>query len=1022
MDRVLLRAAMLGACAALVACASRSLAAEEITNSIGMKLLLIPAGEFRMGSLEAEDGREDDEGPAHRVRIARPFAIGATEVTQAQYEKVAGKNPSRFQGEDRPVERVTWDDAVAFCAKLTEIERKAGKLAAGEVYRLPTEAEWEYACRAGTSGPFGSGGDARALGRHAWFAGSSDDETHPAGRKEPNAWGLRDMHGNVSEWCADWYGEYSEAAVADPKGPADGEERVIRGGAWTDEASACRSAYRSMNAPGESFANVGFRVVRTVAAKPPDPSSSGSAPPAGEIANAIGMKLVRIPAGTFMMGSSAIEDGHRDTEGPRREVTIARPFYMSATEVTQAQYQAVTGANPSGLQGADLPVTGVSWDDAVSFCRRLTDGERRMGRLPEGEEYRLPTEAEWEYACRAGSDHAYTFGLDAEKLGEYAWYSKSRGAVAQSPVARKKPNPWGLYDMHGNVQEWCADWFRYTYPDRPEADPKGPPGGKDRVVRGGDSFDDASYCRSASRFWQRPEKGYPDVGFRIIRAARPESGKDRQIANSLGMHLVLIPAGGFIMGARRYGEDAPPVEMPQHLVRISRPFYIGAAEVTRGEFARISGDDPSTIEGADLPIAGIPWEIATAFCKQLTQNERRAGLLRDGEEYRLPTEAEWEYVCRAGTTYAYFFGPRVHETSSYAWHEGNAGKKVHPVAEKGSNPWGLYDMMGNLWEWCADWFGPYAPEPVEDPRGPSSGEERVLRGGSFNDDEGACRSAARASCPPAGRHDNIGFRVVRTTPPVAAPSGPRESLARGSSGDKEIRNTIGQPLVLIPAGRFPMGSPLTEKDRGIDENAPFAVRLTKGFYIGATEVTQAEFEAAMGPGVNPSEDREPQGPVESVSWYDAVAFCRKLTEMERRSGNLKEGEEYRLPTEAEWEYACRAGTETAYSFGDDPEGLEDHARFGKGGAGMVASGEPNPWGLYDMYGNVEEWCADWYDRSSPGEPVDDPKGPESGTRRVIRGGSFHSEAKECRSAARASQGPEDRDNSTGFRIVRTIRS
>jgi formylglycine-generating enzyme required for sulfatase activity len=186
------------------------------------------------------------------------------EVTQAQYEKVMGKNPSYFQGAvvgnenaDLPVEMVSWDDAVEFCKKLSELpdEKKAGR-----VYRLPTEAEWEYACRAGSKTAYSFDDEEGLLPEYGWFNRNSSRRTHTVGLLEPNAWGLYDMHGNVWEWCSDRHGEYPKGAVSDPTGPKEGSYRVYRGGSWDDEAALCRSAYRRRNDPSDRIINLGFRV------------------------------------------------------------------------------------------------------------------------------------------------------------------------------------------------------------------------------------------------------------------------------------------------------------------------------------------------------------------------------------------------------------------------------------------------------------------------------------------------------------------------------------------------------------------------------------------------------------------------------------------------------------------------------------------------------------------------------------------------------------------------------------------
>lgn len=210
----------------------------------------IPAGEFLMGSANGSDS----EKPAHRVVLSRGFEMGKYEVTQAQWEAVMRSNPSRFKGSDLPVEQVSWEDVQLFLQAMN-VKRD------GYVYRLPTEAEWEYAARARTSGDYGGSGDLAEMG---WHSGNSEEKTHPVGGKKANAWGLNDMHGNVWEWCQDWYDKdyYKNSPTTDPQGPGTGSRRVCRGGGWSYSADRCKSASRAHPAPGDRHPFVGFRLVR----------------------------------------------------------------------------------------------------------------------------------------------------------------------------------------------------------------------------------------------------------------------------------------------------------------------------------------------------------------------------------------------------------------------------------------------------------------------------------------------------------------------------------------------------------------------------------------------------------------------------------------------------------------------------------------------------------------------------------------------------------------------------------------
>ncbi len=225
---------------------------KTLANSIGMEFVLIPAGTFQMG---AADG-EKDERPVRQVTISQPFYLGKYEVTQGQWQAVMGNNPSLFQGDPNlPVEQVWWTDVKEFIRKLNAKEGH-------NKYRLPTEAQWEYAARAGTTTRYSFGNEATQLGQYAWYKDNADGRTHPAGQLKPNPWGLYDIHGNVWEWVQDWYQRYQSGAVTDPPGPKTGTHRMRRGCAWNNAANICRTANR-YSAPGYRDDFLGFRLLRT---------------------------------------------------------------------------------------------------------------------------------------------------------------------------------------------------------------------------------------------------------------------------------------------------------------------------------------------------------------------------------------------------------------------------------------------------------------------------------------------------------------------------------------------------------------------------------------------------------------------------------------------------------------------------------------------------------------------------------------------------------------------------------------
>jgi len=484
-------------------------------NSIDMEFVLIPSGEFDMGSPSNEIGRSDNEGPVHEVRILDNFYMGKYEVTQKQWSDVMGSNPSYNEGDDLPVERVSWDDVQEFIRKLNEKEGT-------DKYRLPSEAEWEYVARAGTTTRYSFGDDSSKLGEYAWYVDNSDRITHPVGQKRSNPWGLYDMSGNVMEWVQDeWHDDYDGA-------PSDGSawesgvgysRRVIRSGSENLDVWYCRSAFRYDSGPADLNTGLGFRLLKEFN------DTHDFSYPQGEVVpeliestpvlsfnqntrtNSIGMEFVQIPAGEFYMGLPSNEIYLYSS--PVHHVTISNEFYMGKYEVTQNQWLEVMGTDPSYFKGGKLPVEKVSWVDVQEFIRKLNDKEGT-------DKYRLPSEAEWEYAARAGTTTIYSFGDDESKLGDYAWYGEKLVGNTH-PVGNKKPNYWGLYDMYGNVFEWVQDEWHVDYDGAPSDGSAWEDGnGIFFVFRGGSWDANAQMCGSANRGSTGSGAQYTHLGFRLL--------------------------------------------------------------------------------------------------------------------------------------------------------------------------------------------------------------------------------------------------------------------------------------------------------------------------------------------------------------------------------------------------------------------------------------------------------------------------------------------------------------------------
>lgn len=592
-------------------------------------------------------------------------------------------------------------------------------------------------------------------------------------------------------------------------------------------------------------------------------------------------------------------------------------------------------------------------------------------------------------------------------------------------------------------------------------------------------------------------------------------GKELVHTNSVGMKMMLLPPGEFTMGRteeqldtlltmvksdpklkRSYGGQVvwSMLMMPGHRVRLTKPFYMGATEVTVGEFRKFADASGYKTEAEQGLNGGVPykgrqpqstWRKPMAWRKDYKQKDGEPVLHlcyndcvalcrwlsgKEGREYCLPTEAEWEYGCRAGTTTPWSLGdwkdvPRVAHEYAY-WSEGPQGKHEVPrsVAQGKPNAFGLYDMHGNVWEYVADWWHRmyYKESPLNDPTGPDSQDEkgdqrRIIRGSSFDWDSWGGDSAYRMRISQrSNQHPHMGFRVamrikgVEGVPPAVDPKDELRrkqrdpgaesaevvaALKRGAVKDKlakdltvDLGGGVKMEFVLIPAGTFLRGS-----DKGFkDEQPVHRVVISKPFYMAKYETTTSQWEAIMGKNerleeLRKAKDHDGVGPnkaMNEMSWTECQDFARKLKAK-------APGHAFALPTEAQWEYACRAGSTTAFHFGDDDKALGDYAWFhgnmnwpgqpgfkGKMFYHDVGMKKPNAFGLYDMHGGVWEWCADRYD---PGyyftSPLVDPKGPEKGMFRVLRGGSWFRYAKYGRSSYRKFFHPDGDGDATTAYIV-----
>lgn len=1052
----------------------------DLYKTSRLVLRRIPAGEFTMGSPATELGRGANE-TQHQVAVTRDFYVGIFEVTQKQWALVTGGRASAFAGELRPVESLSWDDirggtwpdgvpgAATFLGKL--------KQKTGLVFDLPTEAQWEYACRAGTTTALNSGdnltsaskdGKLNLLGRYYYNQNDAKNkytQNHTnVGSYQPNAKGLYDMHGNVWEWCLDWEGaEFKDAT--DPVGQVAGKKRIVRSGGWGNQASSCRSASRSSSTPATRSSNLGFRIVRSAAALP--------------------VTKLAVSPSTWQV----------PREGGGLSIVLAsNNAWTAVSDQAWLSMDKASGKNDDRIGLAAAPnMTATARTATVTFT-----------------------------AGTAVATVVVTQAAGPAQGSLYLVIDLSGGATASS---------------------------------------------------------------------------YPVTSLSALPTPIPDDYRTSKLV------LRRIP-GGFSTLGSPVGELGRSADETQYSMMISKDYYIGVFEVTQKQWDLVMGTgtsspNPSLYKGAMRPVERVSWtsvrggswspyDYGYGYTNYGTPSSTSfIGLLnaRTGLSLDLPTEAQWEYACRAGTDKALnnntslsnvetdanlsklgrYYADRADGKGGYAANHTKAGSYL-------PNAWGLYDMHGNVWEWCLDWVPTTtststaaSTDPIIDPSGPSYGTNHRLRGGSWTNKAAVCRSAARSQGVPDTAYNSTGFRlsmistdsesrlevypktlsftkaggsssvkvVCSSTRPWYAVSSDPDWLMVSSYGNigngslyvyvaanpgllartgtltltcGSLTRTVtvtqepGTPTYIVvdvsdgpeavsypisfmeylpetladdykttkiimrrvAKGAFTMGSPASEYGRYYDETA-HKVTLTHDYYVGVFEVTQKQWALVMG--TDPSQYKGDMRPVERVSWNSVrggtwpsgvsagSSFMSKLSK--------KAGLDFDLPTEAQWEYACRAGTKTALNSGKDlvpvsmasasaakaaapvstDANLDPLGRYAgnqtdkKGGEfaehTTVGSYNKNDWGLYDMHGNVDELCLDYYDYAYGSSSyfsipaMTDPVGAlvYNYYGRVVRGGNWNSTPSSCRSASRdyiyISQYYETYSSSTGFRIVHT---
>ena len=752
----------------------------------------IEFGSFEMG--DEVGGHVGDELPLHTVDLTQPCYVGVFEVTQKQWEMVAGDWPSAFttSPDMLPVEQVSWDDIKSAGGFMDVLTRRTSI-----PFRLPTEAEWERCCKAGTSTNYSYGDTADDT--WMWCATSSGAATNAVGTttNKPNPWGIFDLHGNVREWCEDYYDAYPSGPVSDPDGPSNGFTRVVRGGAWDKASNDCRSATRDAQDPSSPSNSIGFRVAAPGFPAPPEVTAHPSDQTVDEGQTAT-FTVTAIGAGTVTYrwrknganvsgataatyttpvttigdsgalytcvvtnagGSTASNEATLTVNMLPPQITVhpsdrtvtegqVTTFTVTATSSGAMTYQwkkdgvDVTGGTGATQSTYTTPVTTLADSGAQFTCVVLNatgsvesdPGTLTVNMAP-------PTITGHPTNSTVNEGQTATFSVSATGSGTltYQWKKNGTNVTGGSGGTTSSYTTPVTYLADSGSQFSC-------------------------VV----SNAAGSTPSNAATLTVTMDTGrtYMIVALSSGAVSYSQTVPDLETnAAYKTTHLVLkrIMGGTFEMGDLEGYEWSLRFSRPAHTVNITKPFYMGVFEVTQQQWTTVVGSWGFGFPGNPKePAETVSWNDITGWSGFNDTLSSRTSIA-----FRLPTEAEWEYSCRAGTSGEYFYGDTYNTDWMWTWENCGWGPEEVATTVRKPNPWGLYDMHGNVCEWCSDWFDEayYADSPTDDPMGPASSPDdfRVVRDGSWsNSNYGVYRAPVRNGYPATWHDNEIGFRVAAT--------------------------------------------------------------------------------------------------------------------------------------------------------------------------------------------------------------------------------------------------------------------
>ena len=829
------------------------------------KLVLrrVEAGSFIMG--------KDQTDESHRVTISKSFYMSIFEITQAQWTSVYGwycSNPSKFSGDTRPVERVSYDmirgsqegaqwptssdvNAPSFLYSL--------RLQSYFDFDLPTEAQWEYACRAGSRTNYNLGDYEFHLGLAGWYNENSDGMTHPVGGKEPNGWGFYDMHGNVWEWTRDWSGDL--AYGTDPVGASSSECRMLRGGGYETDTPLEASSWGRENDDYPSCkdaSDYGFRVVMSVPTIDDLVNSEDrewwkwvdkmlTLPCDGEIDGDV--ELTAAPTATqnaiLKVDGQVVLDTDKAATyvwTPRKtglhtithtvgDRTISATYNVVHvhSKITYDNLKGATTDNPATYQEGealtfDDPTAVVGYTFAgwtpSSITADMTGDQTVMANWTAntytikydangGKGSMTSATATYDsdatistnrfvrkgykflgWATVRNGDVVYKAGetvlnLVADQNGSMTLYAVWTDKAEILDAKTTPVIPWGL------AIDYVAKKVEVSDPMRQIAVSMSV-NGTNYVAK--NLLGETHYANGSHRvYWNMAKDGisldttdaeiemkYDFAPYCVIDLSNGSAATSYSVA-----YLDAEPNDGFNTDEYKMAKlvlkrvDAGSFKMQnKEIVILTQPFYMGLFEVTQKQWELVMGSNPScfTTDGAMKPVEQVSYDMIRGSVKGASwpasdavdgeaEGDTEDSFLgrlrkRTGIKFDLPTEAQWEYACRAGTTTTYSYGDSA--DNEYMWCRDNASSETHEVGTKKPNPWGFYDMHGNAYEWCLDWHGGWAYGT--DPLGSSSGSNRVRCGGSWYWNGSGCQSNSYYTQSPSRIDNDCGFRLSWTIP------------------------------------------------------------------------------------------------------------------------------------------------------------------------------------------------------------------------------------------------------------------